>query len=219
MRDCSRDRFLPRREHGKIKHMRVKAQWFKEDKARTPEAAAGVLAFIIWRAGINAVKQMREADFDIDAGPPYFAFMREVLVFMAMVADRIAYDQLDGEARSRFTTEVAMRVADILEENESRLLGPAIERSYRAAFIDLYNMRATDYATFGFDAEGPDFAFLRYLGACITALVPPKDQIWAMDQMVAIEGPDAVESIRKGMRGMFAPPSERPTRRRTVSGD
>ena len=199
--------------------MRVKAQWFKEDRSRTPEEAAGVMAFIIWRAGINAVKQMREADFDIDAGPPYFAFMREILVFMAMVADRIAYDQLDGEARARFTTEVALRVADILEENENRLLGPAPERRYRQEFIDLYNMRASDYATFAFTKDGPDFAFLRYLGACVTALVPPKDQTWAMDQIVASEAPDAVESIRKGMVGLFAPPGGRATRRRALSGD
>lgn len=199
--------------------MRVKAQWFKEERSRTPEEAASVMAFIVWRAGINAVKQMRDAHFDIDAGPPYFAFMREVLVFMAMVADRIAYEQLDGEARSRFTTEVAMRVADILVENESRLLGPEHEPGYRKEFIDLYNMRASDYATFAFTGDGPDFAFMRYLGACITALVPAKDKTWAMDQIVASEAPDAVESIRKGMVGLFAPPGARGSRRRAVSGD
>lgn len=199
--------------------MRVKAQWFKDERSHTPEEAAGAMAFIIWRAAINAVKQMREAKFDIDAGPPYFAFVREVLIFMAMVADRLAYRQLDADARARFTTEVAMRVAAHLEENETRLLGPAAGRSYRQTFIDLYNLRATDYATFDFTAEGPDFAFLRYLGACVTALMPDKDKTWAMDQIVAIEGPDAVESVRKGMKGLFAPPGERAARRRAVTGE
>ena len=199
--------------------MRVKAQWFKQDRVRPPEEMAGAMAFIIWRAGINTVNQMREAKFDIDPGPSYFAFMREVLIFMAMVADRIAYDQLDAESRARFTTEVAHRVALILEENEVRLIGPERAQTCRPQFVELYNLRATDYATFTFNDDGPDFAFLRYLGACITALVPPKDQTWAMDQMVAIEGPDAVESIRKGMRGLFAPPGEQPPRRRGISDD
>jgi hypothetical protein len=193
--------------------MRVKAHWFRQDRARPPEEMAGAMAFIIWRAGINTVKQMREANFDIDPGPSYFAFMREVLIFLAMVADRIAYEELDAEARVRFTTEVAYRVALILEENEIRLIGPERAESCRQQFVELYNLRASDYATFGFPDNNPDFAFLRYLGACVTALVPPKDQTWAMDQIVAIEAPDAVESIKKGMRGLFAPPEKRPARR------
>lgn len=193
--------------------MRVKAQWFKQDKSRPPEEMAGAMAFIIWRAGINTVKQMREANFDIDPGPSYFSFMREVLIFMAMVADRIAYEQLDADARARFTAEVAHRLALILEENEVRLIGPERAQSCRQQFVELYNLRASDYATFTFVDNAPDFAFMRYLGACITALVPPKDQTWAMDQVVAIEAPDAVESIRKGMRGLFAPPDQRPARR------
>jgi len=193
--------------------MRVKANWFKQDRIRPPEEMAGAMAFIIWRAGINTVKQMREANFDIDPGPSYFSFMREVLVFMAMVADRIAYEQLDAEARARFTVEVAHRVALILEENEIRLIGPERARHCRQQFVELYNIRASDYATFTFTGNMPDFAFMRYLGACITALVPPKDQTWAMDQIVAIEAPDAVESIVKGMRGLFAGPGGRPIRR------
>ena len=199
--------------------IRVKAQWFKQDKARPPEEMAAAMAFIIWRAGINTVKQMREADFDIDPGPSYFAFMREVLIFMAMVADRMAYDQLDAESRARFTTETAHRIAIILEENEVRLIGPEREKFATQQFIDLYNERASDYATFSFPDDNPDFAFMRYLGACITALVPPKDQTWAMDQIVAIEAPDAVESIRKGMRGLFAPPVARPARRHGSNDD
>lgn len=199
--------------------MRVKAKWFKQDRVRPPEEMASAMAFIIWRAGINTVKQMREANFDIDPGPSYFSFMREVLIFMAMVADRLAYEQLDADARSRFTTEVAQRVALILEENEIRLIGPEREQHCRQQFIELYNERATDYATFGFADEAPDFAFMRYLGACITALVPPKDQTWAMDQVVAIEAPDAVESILKGMRGLFAPAGEPRPQRRGISDD
>lgn len=199
--------------------MRVKATWFRPDKARPPEEMGAAMAFIIWRAGINTVKQMREADFDIDPGPSYFAFMREVLIFMAMVADRIAYAQLDADSRARFTAEVAHRVALILEENEVRLIGPERAGICRKQFVELYNLRASDYATFNFVDDSPDFAFMRYLGACITALVPPKDQTWAMDQIVAIEAPDAVESIRKGMRGLFAPPDQRPARRHGSSDE
>lgn len=199
--------------------MRVKAQWFKTDRVRPPEEMAGAMAFIIWRAGINAVKQMREADFDINPGPSYFSFMREVLIFMAMVADRIAYEALEAEARARFTAEVARKLALILEENEVRLIGPERAEHCRLQFVELYNLRAGDYATFGFADNTPDFVFMRYLGACVTALVPPKDQTWAMDQIVAIEAPDAVESILKGMRGLFAGPEERAPRRRGISDD
>ncbi len=74
--------------------IRLKSQWFKTDKPKTPEQVAGVVAFIVWRVAHNALTQMRGARFDIDIGAVYFAFLSEWLVFLVQVADRMAFAHL-----------------------------------------------------------------------------------------------------------------------------
>ena len=60
------------------------------------------------------------------------------------------------------------------------------------------------YADFGFDAEGPDFAFVRYLGHRITLLMPQKDQRWVLDQVMAAEVPDAVQYLQRAIKGVLS---------------
>jgi hypothetical protein len=200
--------------------MRVKSHWFKPGTPKTPQQNASALAFIVWRVAQNMLKQMRAAQFDIDVGPPYFAFMREVLVFLIQVVDRMAYERMPEATRAEFTTALVRRVAEILEDSENDLLGlpPDGEESHRAQFIELFNQLSDDYADFGYGADGPDFAFTRYLGSRITALMVPKDKTWALDQIMAIEAPEAVATLQSAMQGVLSTES-RPARRHGVSGD
>ena len=198
--------------------MRIKSQWFKDDKPKSAKQSASVMAFIIWRLAQNALKQMRLAQFDIDPGPQYFTFLSEFLVFLIQVAERIAYAQLEATHRADFTTALVIRVAEILEENQDTLLGPPAERSYKSQFIELFNEQSTDYATMGYSEAGPDFAFLRYLGNRVMYIMIKKDQSWVIDQIMEIEAPQAVADIRKGMQGLFDS-TPRPDRRERLSGD
>jgi hypothetical protein len=200
--------------------LRIKSQWFKAETPKSPQQTASALAFIVWRIAQNMLKQMRSAGFDIDIGAPYFAFTREVLVFLIQVVDRMAFDRMAPDARAAFTTALVRRVAEILEDSEDDLLGhPAAGlESHRAQFIELFNTLSNDYATFGHDAEGPDFAFVRYLGSRITPLMADKDRNWAPDQIIAVEAPDAVTLLRRAMQGVLST-TPRPARRHGVSGD
>ena len=200
--------------------MRVKSHWFKPGTPKTPQQTASALAFIVWRVAQNMLKQMRAAQFDIDVGPPYFAFMREVLVFLIQVVDRMAYERMPEATRAEFTTALVRRVAEILEDSENDLLGPPPEgqESHRAQFIELFNQLSDDYADFGYGADGPDFAFTRYLGSRITALMVQKDKTWALDQIMAIEAPEAVATLQSAMQGVLST-EPRPARRHGVSGD
>ncbi len=98
--------------------MRIKSHWFKPGAAKTPADHASAMAFIVWRVAQSMLKRMRGAQFDIDAGQPYFAFMREVLVFLVAVTDRIAHARLEPEARVEFTVALVRHLARILQENE-----------------------------------------------------------------------------------------------------
>ncbi len=200
--------------------LRIKSQWFKAETAKSPQQTASALAFIVWRVAQNMLKQMRTAQFDIDIGPQYFAFMREVLVFLIQVVDRMAFDRMPVAERTEFTTALVRRVAEILEDSEDDLLGlPAAGvESHRAQFIELFNALSDDYATFGHGPEGPDFAFMRYLGSRVTALMVQKDQAWALDQIMAIEAPEAVTMLRGAMQGVLST-EPRPVRRHGLSGD
>lgn len=186
--------------------MRIKSQWFKAASAKTPKQTASVMAFIAWRVTQNMLNRMRTAGFDIEVGPQYFAFTREVLVFLIQLLDRMASDFMGPSERSEFMNALVQRVAQVLQENEDALISrPAVgEPTHYDRFIDLCNQLADFYADFGYEADGPDFAFTRYFGHRIEAIMPRKDQPWALDQIMASEVPEAVETLRRGMRGALS---------------
>ncbi len=72
----------------------------------------------------------------------------------------------------------------------------------------------------GFGPDGPDFAFTRYLGHRIEALMPAKDRRWVVDQMMATEVPEAVDILRRAMQGVLSTEPRAPRRPRAgISGD
>ncbi|MDP2239051.1 MAG: hypothetical protein Q8K18_02650 [Burkholderiales bacterium] len=190
--------------------MRIKSHWHKGGKPRSMPQVASVMAFIIWRLAQNALKRMRTEQYDIDPGLQYFAFLSELLIFLIQIADRIAYQQLDAAQRNEFTTALANRVAEILDDNQSELLGSPQAGSYKGRFIALLNELASDYAEFKYTADGPDFAFLRYLGSRVMETMVQKDRHWVIDQIMAIEAPEAVADVQKGMRNLLDAPQQQP---------
>ncbi len=202
--------------------LRIKSQWFQTGTAKTPQQTASAMAFITWRVAQNTLKQMRSADFSIEVGPQYFAFTREFLVFLTQVLDRMAYARMGPEGRSEFITALVRRVGEILQENEDTLLGvpPDGQPSHFDRFIDLFNTLSDHYADFGYDAKGPDFAFVRYLGHRIELLMPQKDQRWVIDQIMATEVPEALEILQSSMQGVLSTePHPRRVARAGATGD
>jgi hypothetical protein len=203
--------------------MRIKSTWFKPETPKSAAQTASAMAFIVWRVAQNALAQMRKADFDIDIGPQYFAFLREWLVFLMLVVDRWVHEQMNAEQRADFTVALVRRVAEVLAENEDNLLpapdaGASDTAGSLGDFIDLYNLLAPHYAEFGHDENGPDFSFMRYLGHRIEALMPAKDRHWVVDQIVAIEAPQAVEMLKRSLQGVLSR-EPRPARRMAHTGD
>jgi hypothetical protein len=181
--------------------VRVKSRWFKPGAPRSPQENAGALAFSLWRIAQNLLKNLRRADFEILVGPQYFAFMAEFLIFEIQVADRLAYQAMNAESRQQFTGTLANRVAQTLAENQNDLLGlPAAD--CKENFIFQLNLRAEDYAEFGYDAQGPDFTFVRYFAHTLLDLVEEKDKHWIADQIISKEAPEVVETIARAMRNL-----------------
>lgn len=208
--------------------LRIKNRWFREGAPKSAAEHASAMAFIVWRLAHNMLKRMRGAKFDIDAGRPYFDFMREVLVFLIALADRIAHDRLDADARGEFTVALVRHVARTLQENENELLGapPPGTPSHTDTFIDLVNELSQHYAEFGADPMPPpgvtvfhpDFGFVRYLGTRLAPTVPEAERRWVLDQVMAVEAPEAVATVQRSMHELFDP-SPRRERRAAQTGD
>lgn len=178
---------------------------FPGGQPRSPAVLAGVAAVLSWKLALEAIKRMRQADYDIDIGRPYFDFICEFVVFLAQSADRIAYRELTADDRVAFTTALAKKLAEMVEENSDRLLGAAPPGETARHFLDLFNRRGADYAEFGYDADGPDFGFKRYFAACLREGLPEKDRLWAVDQAMDIEAPEALKVLEKTLAGLFHP--------------
>lgn len=198
--------------------MRIKSHWFKPGREKTPQDIAGTLSFVIWRIADNALKNTRNAKFEIAIGAQYFAFLTEFLIFLIQVADRIAYRLLTAEDRVTFTGTLANRVAETLAENQSRLMDGTLA-AHKQRFIDHLNQRSGEYADFDYGDDGPEFAFTRYLAFCMREVMDEKDVEWVIDQMMSIEAPNAVDMVEKTMRDVLEI-EPRPIRKRaSVSGD
>jgi hypothetical protein len=185
---------------------------FHTEGQRSPTTLASVVAALAFKLAVESIKSMRKADYDIDVGRPYFDYFCEFLIFMALAADRIAYMRLDAEQRVEFTSALAKRLSEIIEDNNHMLLGEAEADACRRHFIELFNRRSGEYAEFDYGPDGPDFGFKRLFAACLREGLPEKDRLWVVDQAMDIEVPEALKALDKTLAGLFgfgAPSSRR----------
>lgn len=195
--------------------MRIKNRWFRDNSPRGPKDIAGGAAFITFRLGQNVLKNMRKADFEIAPGPQYFSFLAEWLIFLTQIADRLAFERMEEADRIEFTTAMANRLGEILEENREELLGMEGGEqvgSFKGRFIGLLNQRSAEYASHAYDDEGPDYGFLRHLAHNLADIMEDRDKTWVHDQVMAIEAPEAADTIRRGVLGLLGE-EPRPARR------
>lgn len=195
---------------------RTKSRFFDKDRARDPATLASVVAFSAWRLGLATIKRMRSAQFEIEASVQFFDVLREYLVFLIQVADRLALARLALPQRRVFTVSMVQRMAELLAENQARLLEDEHD-TVRRGFIDRFNERVDDYAALAFgEAEGEALAFMRCCSVALLAVVAPQDRAWVADQVMTFEAPEAIATLRRvldntiGTAGSIAAPPADP---------
>lgn len=185
--------------------IRIRSSFHAAGKPRGMVELAGVIAMLAWKLAIDSIKRMREADYDIDIGRAYFDFVCEYMAFLAHAADRIAFRDLPAEQRIEFTTALAQRMAEAIEDNRDMLLAEVAPGECRKHFLDLFNRRGEDYADHGYGSDGPDFGFRRCFAAGMQEVLPEKDKLWAIDQVMEIESPEGIKALEKTLAGLFHP--------------
>jgi len=193
---------------------------FHTGRPRGMAEHASVVAMLAWKLGQESIKRMREADYDIEVGRGWFDFVCEYLVFLALSADRIAHADLAVDQRVEFTTALVKRLAEMVEEAREALLPDLPPGAAGRNYLELYNRRSDEYADFGFDAVGPDFGFRRCFAACVQETLPEKDRLWAIDQVMEIESPEAIKTLQRTLGGLLHPETVKSRRSRDgVSGE
>ena len=180
--------------------MRIKTRWSKKDKERSAEEIAGALAFIVWRIGAAGLLSLENEGFQTDTYTQRLKVLSEFLAFLIHVTDRMTYERFTEEERERFVTALALKIAQVMEDNMRDLIGPG---DYKGPFIELLNERLADYSEFSYTEEGPGFGFKRYFGERVTEVMGPKDGRWITDQIMDAEVPDALKTLRRAFVGLF----------------
>lgn len=180
--------------------LRLRHRW-KHERGRSLEDLASVGAANAWRSACNGVLNLENEDFETTSRAQRLDIIEEFVAFLLLLADRLVYARFTGEDRARFITAMALRLAELVEENRTDAQGPG---GYRDAFIDKLNARTGVYAECRYsDDEGPGFSMLCCLGDRVTEVLGPKNQKWAQDQVVAIEGPDAAQAFTRALENLL----------------
>ncbi|MFZ5472726.1 MAG: hypothetical protein ACOZBV_02205, partial [Pseudomonadota bacterium] len=76
---------------------------------------------------------------------------------------------------------------------------------YQAGYIDLLNRRMADYAEFEFPADKASFQALRFLSLMVREVMEKSDQTWIQDQLMDIEVPEMLGTLKKQVDGLYPP--------------
>lgn len=198
--------------------MRVKTVWFQRQDERSPEEKAGVLASTVWRLADRAVTNLSKADYDIITPERGFRIIGEFCAFFVHVSDRLLYGRVEEAQRTALVTELARRLAALMEEN-IRALVAEDGFDYRSNFLGMLEQRGADYAAFEFTRGAPNFPALRYLGNAVREVMTATDQTWVVDQVMSIEAPQTVDTLARAVNGLLDPAAPSPRASPTQGGE
>ena len=188
--------------------LRIKSRWTERAKLKPTEQMhkenAQALAFIFWRIALEKAKNLHGEDFVYDDDVQRVKVIGEYLAMLLQVADRMAFDRMDETDRNEFVNFLALRLSDHMQDNAADLFGPG---DYRGAFIEMLNKRAEGYAETAFSPEdGASYGFLHYFGTSVQKVMSTEhhENRWVIDQIMEIDGPDAVDKAIKALEDLFS---------------
>ena len=197
--------------------IRVKTVWFKKDGERTADEIASAVATTTWRVADKAVDNLGRENYDIITAERGFKLIAEFLAFLVHYCDRMAYATLPSERRMAVLQAVSHRLGEVMEQNVHSMVGKDDGRDYKKEFIDFLNRRFEEYAAFEFpEDDKASFPALRFLGLQIRDEMGDNDKTWVMDQIMDIEMPEMMGTVRKSFKGLL---SDAPVKRGFGSPD
>ena len=181
--------------------MRIRSKWNAKNRDRTPEEIAGVVGFIAWRISSQAVLDLENNNFQTDTQVQRLAIIWEFAAFLIHITDRMMYERMDEEERAVFISAMAKSMAQTMQDNMEDFLGSGM---YKPDLINTLNLRMGEYAKFGYSEEsGPSFPMLRLFGENVTAVMGERQKKWVTTQIIDIEAPDAIKTLKRGIGNLL----------------
>jgi hypothetical protein len=178
---------------------------FKNRADASIEEKANILAYNIWQISLAGAKNLHQEDYIFDDDAQRVGVIREYLVFLVHVADRMVFDKLDAAERGVFVNELAQYTANQIQRNTEEIAGPG---EYKANYLETINDRFAEYSRGSFDEGKPGYSLLRMFGDNVCQIMG-NDQTnkWTIDQIMDVDGPLLVGKMSDSLNSIIGQPS------------
>lgn len=171
----------------------IRTRWRKKG-ARTLAERAGVMGANVWKIATQVYRHMEKEGFRFGSDGQVTVVIGEMIAFLVQLADRLLYGRLPEADRAALVSDLVRHLAHTMENNQLDLLGPG---EYRKPFIDLFNARSAEYASFDYAGGEPDYACLRYFAGRVAEAMAASDDKWVVEQIMEIEAPEMVRVMTR----------------------
>ncbi|MDH3693766.1 MAG: hypothetical protein OER96_04255 [Gammaproteobacteria bacterium] len=180
--------------------LRIHDKWLNKREASIEENATS-LAYTIWQIALTATKNLYVEDFEFDNDEQRLGVITEYQIFLIHCSDRLAFDQMNEDARASFVPVLAKESARHLQRNKEDILGRA---DYRSSFLKLLNQRNMEYAECSFEESKPGYTLFRTFSEKVQNIMGSgQTNRWVIDQIMEIDGPDVASHLSKAMKNLF----------------
>lgn len=180
--------------------MRIRNKW-RADKPRSLEENATASAYMVWQLGLHFAKHLHEQEFDYESDWQRVSVIKEYLIFMSHVVDRLAYTLLAENERQSFMAVLVEQVARHYQRNTEEVYGPG---NYKSGFLTETNDRFMEYAGCDFENTEPGYTARRILGHAIQDILGmSQTNRWVIQQVIDIDAPDAASQVTEGVTALL----------------
>ncbi len=179
---------------------------FKNRENATIEEKASILAYNIWQISLAGAKNLHEEDYLFESDAQRVGVIREYLVFLVHVADRMVFDKLGEADRITFVNELAQYTAKQIQRNTEEIAGPG---DYRDNYLATINDRFGEYSRGSFEGGKPGYSLLRMFGENVRQIMgDDQTNKWTIDQIMDVDGPLLVGKMADSLNSIIEKPSE-----------
>ncbi len=185
---------------------RLKTKWNLQDRKRTPEEIASVIAFNLWLLAGDSCLFLENEGFETQTQSQRLDVIAEFVAFGAHIADRMVFDEMTAAERELFINSLGQHLANTMQTNRQDVCGAG---DYRKNFINLMNDRMNEYSECGYSEQhGPSFSMRRLAGNNVQAVMGEKDNKWIPDYVIDSEIPKLLLGLKRVFKGQEASLSE-----------
>ncbi|MEE9446974.1 MAG: hypothetical protein V3V09_03390 [Arenicellales bacterium] len=188
---------------------------FKHRSNISPEEKSNILAYNIWQISLAGAKNLHQEDYHYEDDMQRVGVIREYLIFLIHIADRMVYDDFDEKQRGEFVNDLAKNTANHIQRNTEEIMGAG---DYRADYFGMINDRFNEYSNCSFEDGMPGYSLLRTFGEKVCDIMGFDDQTnkWTIDQIMDIDGPMMVEKMTASLNSIIDQPSEEEKKKSSV---